>query len=94
MLSLLQKNNGKLTIVGFNKGFLNQNLLPFIKELYVTLALNSWKNISTVQGMLAGIEYGAPKLAVFDQVIDMRQEDYVMGFADKYLILIKYYFLG
>lgn len=84
-----EKNNGKLTIVGFNKGFLNQNLLPFIKELYVTLALNSWKNISTVQGMLAGIEYGAPKLAVFDQVIDMRQEDYVMGFADKYLIFDK-----
>lgn len=84
-----EKNNGKLTIVGFNKGFLNQNLLPFIKELYVTLALNSWKNVSSVQGMLTGIEYGAPKLAVFDQVIDMRQEDYVMGFADKYLIFDK-----
>ena len=84
-----EKNAGKLTIVGFNKGFLNQTLLPFIKELYVTLSLNSWKNISNVQGMLAGIEYGAPKLAVFDQVIDMRQEDYVMGFADKYLIFDK-----
>ena len=84
-----EKNTGKLTIVGFNKGFLNQTLLPFIKKLYVTLSLNSWKNISNVQGMLAGIEYGAPKLAVFDQVIDMRQEDYVMGFADKYLIFDK-----
>ena len=84
-----EKNAGKLTIVGFNKGFLNQTLLPFIKELYVTLSLNSWKNISNVQGMLAGIEYGAPTLAVFDQVIDMRQEDYVMGFADKYLIFDK-----
>ena len=84
-----EKNAGKLTIIGFNKGFLNQTLLPFIKELYVTLSLNSWKNISNVQGMLAGIEYGAPKLAVFDQVIDMRQEDYVMGFADKYLIFDK-----
>lgn len=84
-----EKNAGKLTIVGFNKGFLNQTLLPFIKELYVTLSLNSWKNISNVQGMLAGIEYGTPKLAVFDQVIDMRQEDYVMGFADKYLIFDK-----
>ena len=84
-----EKNAGKLTIVGFNKGFLNQTLLPFIKELYVTLSLNSWKNISNVQGMLAGIEYGAPKLAVFDRVIDMRQEDYVMGFADKYLIFDK-----
>ena len=84
-----EKNAGKLTIVGFNKGFLNQTLLPFIKELYVTLSLNSWKNISNVQGMLAGIEYGAPKLAVFDEVIDMRQEDYVMGFADKYLIFDK-----
>ncbi|WP_304676932.1 single-stranded-DNA-specific exonuclease RecJ [uncultured Lactobacillus sp.] len=84
-----EKNAGKLTVVGFNKGFLNQTLLPFIKELYITLSLNSWKNISNVQGMLAGIEYGAPKLAVFDQVIDMRQEDYVMGFADKYLIFDK-----
>ena len=84
-----EKNTGKLTIVGFNKGFLNQTLLPFIKKLYVTLSLNSWKNISNVQGMLAGIEYGAPKLAVFDRVIDMRQEDYVMGFADKYLIFDK-----
>lgn len=81
-----EKNNGKLTVVGFNKGFLNQTLLPFIKELYVTLTVNSWKNVSTIQGMLAGIEYGAPKLAVFDQVIDMRQENYVMGFADRYLI--------
>lgn len=84
-----EKNEGKLTVVGFNKGFLNQTLLPFIKELYVTLSINSWKNISNVQGMLAGIEYGAPKLAVFEQVIDMRQEDYVMGFADKYLIFDK-----
>ncbi len=84
-----EKNKGKLTVVGFNKGFLNQNLLPFVKELYVTLSINTWKNVSTVQGMLAGIEYGAPKLAVFDQVIDMRKEDYVMGFADKYLIFDK-----
>ncbi len=84
-----EKNAGKLTVVGFNKGFLNQTLLPFIKELYITLSLNSWKNISNVQGMLVGIEYGAPKLAVFEQVIDMRQEDYVMGFADKYLIFDK-----
>lgn len=84
-----EKNKGKLTVVGFNKGFLNQNLLPFVKELYVTLSINTWKNVSTVQGMLARIEYGAPKLAVFDQVIDMRKEDYVMGFADKYLIFDK-----
>ena len=62
-----EKNAGKLTIVGFNKGFLNQTLLPFIKELYVTLSLNSWKNISNVQGMLEegrSYSYIARKLRV------------------------------
>ena len=34
-----EKNKGKLTVVGFNKGFLNQNLLPFVKELYVLYQL-------------------------------------------------------
>lgn len=82
----VEKDHQKLETVGFNKGFLNQNLLPFISKIFVTLSLNSWKNKTTLQAMIEDLEYAAPKLAVPTSIIDLRQEDYVMGFADKYLL--------
>ena len=83
------KDGGNLEVVGFNKAYLNSTILPFVKTLYLTLSLNQWRNKVSLQGMIADIAYGAPKLAVPSKVIDLRQEDYVMGFADRYLLFDK-----
>ncbi|RVU71561.1 MULTISPECIES: single-stranded-DNA-specific exonuclease RecJ [Lactobacillus] len=83
------KNGGSLSIVGFNKGFLNNQLLPFVNQLFVTLSLNIFRNKVTLQGIMDGIDFAAPKLAVPTSIIDLRSEDYVMGFADRYLLFDK-----
>ena len=83
------KDGGNLEVVGFNKGYLNSNILSFVKTLYLTLSLNQWRNKVSLQGMINDIAYGAPKLAVPSKVIDLRQEDYIMGFADRYLLFDK-----
>lgn len=81
-----QTKTGKLEIVGFNKEFLNNNLLPFISKIYLQLDINSFRNKQTVQGLMQGIQFAAPSLVVPSRVIDLRQESYVMGFADRYLL--------
>ncbi|QNQ80344.1 single-stranded-DNA-specific exonuclease RecJ [Lactobacillus sp. PV034] len=86
---IASKDGGKLEVVGFNKAYLNSNLLSFIKTLYVTLSLNQWRNKVNLQGMIDDISYGAPTLAVPSKVIDLRQENYIMGFADRYLLFDK-----
>ena len=83
------KNGSKLEVVGFNKGYLNSNILSFVKTLYLTLSLNQWRNKVSLQGMIDDIAYGAPQLAVPSKVIDLRQENYIMGFADRYLLFDK-----
>lgn len=80
------KKGGSLAIVGFNKDFLDNDLLPFIDQIFVTLNLNNFRNKVTLQGMIEGIKFASPKLAVKAPVIDMRNESYVMGFADRYLL--------
>lgn len=82
----VSKNNKKLDVVGFNKPFLNQNLMPFIDQLFVTLSANRWQKRVSLQAMIEGISFAAPRLAVPSRIFDMRQENYVMGFADKYLL--------
>ena len=80
------KGDGKLDVVGFNKAFLNNNLLPFVSKIFVQLSLNTYRNKVSLQGIMEGVSFAAPKLAVPTQVIDMRSESYVMGFADRYLL--------
>ncbi|MBN7275721.1 single-stranded-DNA-specific exonuclease RecJ [Lactobacillus acetotolerans] len=80
------KSDGKLDIVGFNKAFLNNNLLPFVSKIFVQLSLNTYRNRISLQGIMEGVSFAAPKLAVPTKVIDMRSENYVMGFADRYLL--------
>lgn len=80
------KKGGQLDILGFNKAFLNNNLLPFISKIYVQLSVNSFRNKTSLQGIMEGIDFASPKLAVPTPVIDLRSEDYVMGFADRYLL--------
>ena len=80
------KSDGKLDIVGFNKAFLNNNLLPFVSKIFVQLSLNAYRNRISLQGIMEGVSFAAPKLAVPTKVIDMRSENYVMGFADRYLL--------
>lgn len=65
-------------------GYLNNDLLPFIKQLFVQLGINSFRNKTNLQAIIEGINYSTPG---FNQdVIDLRSEDYVMGFADRYLL--------
>lgn len=82
----VSKKGGSLQVVGFNKEFLNNNLLPFIDQIFITLSLNSFRNKVELQGIIVGIKFASPKLALPTPVIDLRQEKYVMGFADRYLL--------
>ena len=83
------KKGGSLAVIGFNKDFLNNNLLPFIARVFVQLSLNTYRNKISLQGIIEGIEFASPKLAVPTPVIDLRQEKLVMGFADRYLLFDK-----
>ena len=82
----VNKQGGNLAVVGFNKGFLNNNLLPFISKIFVQLSLNTYRKQISLQGIMTGLAFASPKLAVPMPVIDLRQEKYVMGFADRYLL--------
>ncbi len=82
----VNKDGGSLPVVGFNKEFLNNNLLPFITKIFVQLSVNNFRNKTTLQGIMEGLDFAAPKLAVPTPVIDLRAENYVMGFADRYLL--------
>lgn len=83
------KKGGSLPIVGFNKEFLNNNLLPFISKIFIQLTLNTYRKQVSLQGIIEGLEFASPKLAVPTSVIDLRHENYVMGFADRYLLFDK-----
>ncbi len=83
------KKGGSLAIVGFNKDFLNNNLLPFISKIFIQLTLNTYRKQISLQGIIEGIEFASPKLAVPTPVIDLRNEKFVMGFADRYLLFDK-----
>lgn len=83
------KKGGNLSIVGFDKGFLNNSLLPFIARIFIQLSLNTFRKQVSLQGIIEGIDFASPKLAVPTPVIDLRQEKYVMGFADRYLLFDK-----
>lgn len=83
------KKDGNLAIVGFNKDYLNNNLLPFISKIFVTLSLNTYRKQVSLQGIMEGIAFASPKLAVPTSVIDLRQEKFVMGLADRYLLFDK-----
>ncbi|KRL64039.1 single-stranded-DNA-specific exonuclease RecJ [Lactobacillus psittaci] len=74
-----------LNIVGFNMSFLKQNLLPFVKAIYITLGQNIWQKKVTLQGQVQGIEFGAPTISGQNKVIDFRSEKHILGFADKFL---------
>lgn len=80
------KKDGSLDIVGFNKKFLNNDLLPFVARIFVNLSLNTFRGQVKLQGIMRGIQFAAPKIAVPAPVIDLRRESYVMGFADRYLL--------
>ncbi|MBP2058979.1 single-stranded-DNA-specific exonuclease [Lactobacillus colini] len=80
---------GSVQTIGFNKAYLSENLLPYIHQLFVTLSLNQWNKKTSVQAMIKGINFQSPKLVVPAPVIDLRNEKYIMGFADRYLLFDK-----
>lgn len=76
----------KLKVVGFNKSYLTQNLIPFVKKIFVKLSVNEWQNRKSIQAMLVDISFGIPKLVIPTKVIDFRNEKHLLGFADQYLL--------
>nr|WP_280927531.1 single-stranded-DNA-specific exonuclease RecJ [Lactobacillus sp. ESL0703] len=80
------KDGGKLDVVGFNKEYITRNLLPFVDQIFIQLGLNTYRKQTKLQGIIDGIIFKAPRLAVPAPVVDLRQEKYVMGFADRYLL--------
>lgn len=82
----VSKNGGNLDVVGFNKDFLNNNLLPFVTKIFIQLSVNNFRNKSTLQGIIEGIEFSSPKLVTPAPIVDLRTENFVMGFADRYLL--------
>lgn len=76
---------GGLTVLGFNMGYLTSELLPYVNRIFVELGLNNYRGKSSLQGIIAGLEFGSPQYLTNQAVIDLRREKYVMGFADKYL---------
>ncbi|WP_251716207.1 single-stranded-DNA-specific exonuclease RecJ [Lactobacillus agrestimuris] len=82
----VSKNGRNLDVVGFNKDFLNNNLLPFVTKIFIQLSVNNFRNKSTIQGIIEGIEFSSPKLATPAPIVDLRTENFVMGFADRYLL--------
>lgn len=82
----IEKSNKKLEVVGFNKKFLTKALLPYVSELFIQLQENCYRKQKKLQGIIEGIVFAAPKLAIVEPVIDLRQEKHVMGFADRYLL--------
>lgn len=85
----VNKKGGSLSLIGFDKSFLNNNLLPFISKIFIQLSLNTFRKQVSLQGIIEGVDFASPKLAVPIPVIDLRQERYVMGFADRYLLFDK-----
>lgn len=83
------KGNGKLEVVGFNKKYLTKVLLPYIDQMFIQLGKNTFRNQVKLQGIMEGMIFAAPKLAVPAPVVDLRQEKYVMGFADRYMLFDK-----
>lgn len=77
---------GKLKVVGFNMAYLTDNLLPFVKRLYVKLSINEWQGRRSIQALLEDIKFGVPKLVVPVKVFDFRNEKHFLGFSDTYLL--------
>ena len=85
----ISKDHNKVDVVGFNKKFLTKILLPYIDQLFIELQENCFRKQIKLQGIIKGIIFAAPKLAVPEPVVDLRNEKYVMGFADRYLLFDK-----
>lgn len=61
-------------------------IFTFISKVFVELNRNTYKNKVSLQAIMKGVDFAAPKLAVPAPIIDLRNESYVMGFADRYLL--------
>ena len=85
----IRKNNKNIDVVGFNKKYLTKILLPYVDQIFIQLQENCYRNQVKLQGIIKGIIFAAPKLVVPAPVIDLRDEKYIMGFADRYLIFDK-----
>lgn len=65
---------------------ITEMVLPFIDKLYVSLSTNTFRGKTSVQFQVAGVHYGQPIYLAQQKVVDFRQQEDLLGFADKYLL--------
>lgn len=56
---IVNKQGGNLAVVGFNKVFLNNNLLPFISKIFMQLSLNTYRKQISLQGIMTGLAFAS-----------------------------------
>ncbi|MDO4912304.1 MAG: single-stranded-DNA-specific exonuclease RecJ [Lactobacillus sp.] len=85
------RNHAKMTVFGidvmaFNHPELNQELLPFIHHMIVTLGTNTYKNQLQLQAIVTDLDYMTPAALNNEPIIDLRQSQSIMGFADQFVV--------
>lgn len=65
---------------------LSETTVPFISQILVKPVINTFKGRSNVQFRVIDLKYG-PSLAAFaPHIVDLRGQEGLLGFADKYLL--------
>lgn len=84
--SHLRLQVGKLTVAGFDAGFLLKNRqLNLVKRFLVTLSVNTWRGRSSLQAIIVGWQYGLPSILAGQPVVDVRHCVGDLQLADTYL---------
>lgn len=81
--------SNELDLIGFDRGYLDTNILPYVHMIMVTLGINKWNNKAKLQGIISDFIFAAPPSLTNVRIVDLRNENYIMGFADRYLLFDK-----
>lgn len=76
---------GPVRAVDFDHG-LNQTVLPYLQQMLVKLASNTFKGKTNVQFRIVDLHYGQSLYAPSARIVDFRGQENLLGFADKYLL--------
>lgn len=76
---------GPVRAVDFDHG-LNQIVLPYLQQMLVKLASNTFKGKTNVQFRIVDLHYGQSLYAPAARIVDFRGQENLLGFADKYLL--------
>ncbi|GHW00716.1 single-stranded-DNA-specific exonuclease [Lactobacillus nasalidis] len=76
---------GQVRAVDFDHA-LNQTILPYLQQMLVKIARNTFKGKTNVQFRVVDLKYGQPLYAPAARIVDFREQEELLGFADKYLL--------